>query len=80
MSNKPDIDPYYSVRDTVQETVDRIQTNHKKFQSLLKTTDTSSSNEFKDVRKSKSKSKYNSSPSYFFFKVFAVIFEQLMNS
>lgn len=55
MSNKPDIDPYYSVRDTVQETVDRIQTNHKKFQSLLKTTDTSSSNEFKDVRKSKSK-------------------------
>lgn len=53
MSAKPESDPYYSVRDTVQETVDRIQSNHKKFLSLLKTVDTSSNNEFKDIRKSK---------------------------
>lgn len=51
MATKNEIDPYYSVRDHVQSQLERIKLKHERFQDLLRTVDTSSSSEFKEVRK-----------------------------
>jgi len=44
-------DPFYAVRDNVQSFVERIKTRHERFQDLVKHGDSSTSSEFKELRK-----------------------------
>ena len=45
-------DPYYNVRDSISEQLRRVQQKHEKFQSMVRSVNTASSSEFRELRKS----------------------------
>ena len=51
MANNNSNDPFYTVRDNVNNQVEKIKVRHEQFLGLVKTVDTSSSAEFKELRK-----------------------------
>lgn len=51
MANNNNTDPFYTVRDNVNSQVEKIKVRHEQFLGLVKSIDTSSSAEFKELRK-----------------------------
>ena len=45
-------DPYYNVRDSISEQLRRVQQKHEKFQTMVRSVNTASSTEFRELRKS----------------------------
>ena len=45
-------DPYFNVRDSINEQIKRIKGKHEKFQAMLFSVNTASSSEFRELRKS----------------------------
>ena len=50
-NNNNSADPFYAVRDNVNSQVEKIKVRHEQFLGLVKSCDTSSSVEFKELRK-----------------------------
>lgn len=50
-NNNNNADPFYAVRDNVNSQVEKIKVRHEQFLGLVKSCDTSSSVEFKELRK-----------------------------
>lgn len=50
-SYKPEVDPFYSVRDNITSQLEKIKSKYENFQDLVKNSDTATNTEFKEVRK-----------------------------
>lgn len=50
-ASRPTEDPFYTIRDEVRSQADQVKVRHERFQDLVKTVDTSSNVEFKELRK-----------------------------
>lgn len=50
-ASKPTEDPFYTIRDEVRSQADQVKVRHERFQDLVRSVDTSSNVEFKDLRK-----------------------------